>query len=149
MTSDLTVPGLLTTPSYMRSFEVYNNTLFHKCNFLFPYTDQLSIRITSPRNPVVSEGGTVTLTAAASGITDKKQLIYLWEKNGKSKLPDKISGYRSTMITIPNIMEADEGQYSCTVTNEWGNNAKSEYVTLTVQGNKTYKMSVCICTVYM
>ena len=96
---------------------------------------------------MVSEGGTVTLTAAASGITDKKPLMYLWEKNGTNKLPDKVLGHRSTMITIPNVMEDDEGQYSCTVSNEWGNSVKSEYVNLTVQGNKTHKMSVCICMV--
>ena len=86
---------------------------------------------------MISEGGTVKLIAAASGITDKKPLTYLWEKKGKNKLPDKVLGRKSTMLTIPNLTEADEGEYSCTVTNEWGNSARSEHVTLTVQGNKT------------
>ena len=99
--------------------------------------DQLSIRITSPHNPMIGQGGTVTFIAAASGITDKKKLIYLWKKNGKNKLPDKVSSHRSTTLTIPNLMKNDEGQYYCTVTNEWGNSVRSGYVTLTVQGNKT------------
>ena len=86
---------------------------------------------------MIREGGNIKLIAAASGITDKKPLMYLWEKKGKNKLPDKVLGYTSTMLTIPNLMEADEGQYYCTVTNEWGNSARSEDVTLTVQGNNT------------
>ena len=114
------------------------------CKFLVAYIDELSIRITSPHNPVTSEGGTVTFTATSSGITDKKQLIYLWEKNGKNRLADKVLGYKSTMLTIPNLMEVDEGQYSCTVTNEWGHSVRSEYVTLTVQRKKTQNILVCI-----
>ena len=86
---------------------------------------------------MISEGGTITFIVASSGITDKNNLIYLWEKNGRNSLPNKVSGHRSTMLTIPNLMEDDEGQYYCTVTNEWGNSVRSEYVTLTVQGNKT------------
>ena len=85
----------------------------------------------------MSEGGTVTFIAASTGITDKKQLIYLWKKNGRNRLPNKVSGRRSAMLTIPNLMKSDEGQYYCNVTNEWGNSVKSEYITLTVQGNKT------------
>ena len=112
-------------------------TLFHTCNFLFAYIDQLSISITSPHNPMTSEGGNIKLIAAASGITDKKPLMYLWKKNGKNKLPDKALGHKSTLLTIPNLIEADEGQYYCTVTNEWGNSVRSGYITLTVQGNRT------------
>ena len=106
-------------------------------NFLFAYIDQLSIRITSPHNPVISEGGTVTFIAISSGITDKKELIYLWEKDSKNKLPDKVIGHNSTKLTIPNLKKSDEGQYYCTVTNEWDNSVKSEYITLTIHGNKT------------
>ena len=87
---------------------------------------------------MMSEGGTVTFIAKANGITDKKQLMYLWKKNGRNKkLPKKVSGHRSIMLTIPNLIEGDEGQYYCTVTNEWNNSVRSEYVNLTVQGNKT------------
>ena len=86
---------------------------------------------------MISEGGTVTFIAASSGITDKKELIYLWEKDSRNKLPNKVIGHKSTMLTIPNLMEDDEGQYYCTVTNEWGNSVRSEFITLTIQGNKT------------
>ena len=105
---------------------------------MFVFIDELAIRITSAHNPIISGGGTVTFIVEANGITDKKQLIYLWEKKGRNKLPDKVVGHRSTMLTIPNLMETDEGQYYCTVTNEWGNSVRSGYVTLTVQGNKAY-----------
>ena len=96
---------------------------------------------------MINEGGTVTFIAKASGKTDKKELVYLWEKEGRNKLPDKVVGSRNTMLSIPNLKKADEGEYSCTVTNEWGNSVRSGYVTLTVQGNKTYRyvMSVYIC----
>ena len=86
---------------------------------------------------MISEGGTVIFSATSSGITDKKELIYLWEKNGKNKLPDKVIGHNSTKLTIPNLKKSDEGEYYCTVTNEWGNSVRSGYITLTVQGNTT------------
>ena len=86
---------------------------------------------------MISEGGTVTFIAASTGITDEKQLTYMWKKNGRNRLPNKISGHNNTMLTIPNLMEDDEGQYYCSVTNEWDNSVRSEYVTLTVQGNKS------------
>ena len=89
---------------------------------------------------MIREGGTVTFIVEASGKTDKNQLLlYLWEKKGRNKLPDKVVGRRSTMLAIPNLMETDEGQYYCIVTNEWGNSVKSRYVTLTVQGNKAHR----------
>ena len=67
---------------------------------------------------MISEGGTVTFIATSTGITDKKKLICLWKKIGKNRLPNKVSGHKSAMLTIPNLMEVDEGQYYCTVTNE-------------------------------
>ena len=98
---------------------------------------------------MTSEGGTVTFIATSSGITDKKELMYLWKKNGKNRLPDKALGHRSTLLTIPNLMENDTGEYYCTVTNEWGISVRSKYITLTVQGNRTFKMLVSICIVAM
>ena len=89
-----------------------------------------------PHNPII-EGGTVTFIATSTGKTDRKELMYLWEKNGKNKLPDKVIGRKSTALMIPDLKKSDEGEYYCTVTNEWGNSVKSKYITLTVQGNKT------------
>ena len=86
---------------------------------------------------MISEGGTVTFIAASSGITDKKELMYLWEKDSKNELPDKAIGHNSTKLTIPNLKKSDEGEYYCTVTNEWGNSVRSGYITLTIHGNKT------------
>ena len=83
---------------------------------------------------MISEGGTVTFIATSSGITDKNKLMYLWGKNGKNKLPDKVTGHNSTTLTIPILKKNDEGEYYCIVTNEWGNSVRSGYATLTVQG---------------
>ena len=58
---------------------------------------------------MISEGETVTFIATSSGITDKKQLMYLWEKNGQSRFSDRISGHKSAMLTISNLMDDDEG----------------------------------------
>ena len=86
---------------------------------------------------MIIEGGTAIFIATSSGITDNKELMYLWEKNDKNKLSDRAIGHNSTKLTIPNLKKSDEGEYYCTVTNEWGNSVKSGYITLTVQGNKT------------
>ena len=37
-------------------------------------------------------------------------------------------------LTIRNILLSDEGQYYCTVTNEWGNSVSTGNITLTVKG---------------
>ena len=45
-----------------------------------------------------------------------------------------MSGVNGTVLAIPNVLESDEGQYYCIVTNEWGRSVKSNDVTLIVEG---------------
>ena len=98
--------------------------------------DTLSISVT-PTNPVVGEGGTAQFIATASGPNNKKDFMYQWSKEGINSLPNKVSGVNGAMLTIPNLVESDEGVYYCNVTNGWGKNRKSNDIILTIQGTCT------------
>ena len=95
------------------------------------HIDQLSITI-APTSPLVGEGGTIQFTAEARG--KGTTFMYQWKKRGSDDLPDRVSGVNGTVLTIPNVLESDEGQYYCIVTNEWGRSERSNEVTLTVEG---------------
>ena len=88
---------------------------------------------------MIGERGTVQFTATASGV-NMKRFEYQWRKRGNS-LPRKVSGVNGAVLTIPNLVESDEGVYYCTVTNQWGNSVRSDDVNLSIIG--TY---VCTCT---
>ena len=60
--------------------------------------------------------------------------MYQWKKRGSNNLPDKVSGVNGAVLTIPNVLESDEGHYYCIVTNEWFKSEESNDVTLTVYG---------------
>ncbi|XP_065918156.1 contactin-3-like isoform X3 [Dysidea avara] len=92
--------------------------------------DQLSISIT-PTNTVAGEQRTVQFTATTSGI-NKRNFVYQWRRRGSSSLPNKVSGVNGAVLTIPNLVESDEGVYFCTVTNQWDNSVRSDDVTLSV-----------------
>ena len=94
--------------------------------------DQLSISVT-PTSSVVGEGATAIFTATASGI-NKENFVYQWKKRGNRNLPNKVLGINGAELKITNSLKSDEGQYYCTVTNEWGNSEVSNDVTLTVVG---------------
>ena len=81
---------------------------------------------------MVGEGGTVQFTTTASGV-NMRNFMYQWKKRGRRSFPNKVSGVNGAVLTIPNLAESDEGVYFCTVTNQWGNNVRSENVNLTVQ----------------
>ena len=96
------------------------------------HIDLLSISATPPRL-TVREGTTAQLNATASGIKINN-FVYQWKKRGSNSLPDKVSGINGTVLTIPNAQDSDEGNYLCLVTNEWGNNMRSNDIILTVTG---------------
>ena len=88
-----------------------------------------------PDELVIGQGRTAKFTATASGInTSENNFMYQWSKRDSSSLPDKVSGARGTVLTIPNVTESDEGKYYCTVTNEWGRSVRSDDVTLSIFG---------------
>jgi len=96
------------------------------------HTDQISISVV-PTDLVLGEGGTARFTATASGIS-RKNFVYQWRKRGSRRLPNKVSSVNGAVLTIPNLVESDEGVYYCTVTNEWGKSESSEDVTLSIRG---------------
>jgi len=99
---------------------------------LVNHTDQLFISVT-PTNPVIGKGGTAQFTATSSGI-NMRNFVYQWRKIGSSSFPNKVSGVNGAVLTIPDLVESDEGVYYCTVTNEWGNSFISNDVTLSIIG---------------
>ena len=105
---------------------------------LWHHTDQLSISIT-PTNTVAGEQRTVQFTATTSGI-NKRNFVYQWRRRGSSSLPNKVSGVNGAVLTIPNLVESDEGVYFCTVTNQWDNSVRSDDVTLSVIGMYVCKL---------
>jgi len=95
-------------------------------------TDQLSI-IVGPSDTVYSEGETAQFTATAKGVR-KINFIYEWKKRGRNRLPNKVTGINGPVLTVPNLVNSDEGSYYCTVTNEWNSSVKSNDVVLAVEG---------------
>ena len=88
-----------------------------------------------PNSLLIGKGRTANFTATASGISaSENSFIYQWKKRGINLLPNKVSDANRTVLTIPNIVKSDEGQYYCIVTNEWGTRVKSSDITLTVYG---------------
>ena len=90
---------------------------------------------------MIGKGRDAEFTAIANGVsTNESKFMYQWKKRGSNNLPDKVSGVNEAVLKIPNVNESDEGQYFCTVTNEWFNIEQSNDVTLTVYG----KSHACI-----
>ena len=94
----------------------------------------MSVSIT-PNNLSVGRGTTAQFRAMGDGIsTSESNFVYQWTKRSNNSLPNKVSGINETVLTIPNALESDEGQYYCTVTNEWGRSVESNDVTLSTFG---------------
>ena len=106
----------------------------------YRFSDQLAI-IVIPSNSLIGKGTNAYFTAVATGkSTAENNFIYQWMKKD-SVLSNKVSGVNGSVLTIPNVLESDEGQYYCIVTNEWDRSVESNHVTLAVFG-KLYSMQV-------
>ena len=68
--------------------------------------------------------------------------MYQWMKRGSDSFPEKVSGVNRDVITIPNVLETDEGHYYCIVTNEWGRSVQSDDVILAVEGTYAWQCYV-------
>ncbi|MDP0491974.1 MAG: immunoglobulin domain-containing protein [Verrucomicrobiota bacterium JB023] len=78
-----------------------------------------------PGSLVLDPGSTATFTCEAVGTS---AISYQWSKDG-----DLLPGETSPSLTLPNAQEADEGSYTCTVTNGSGS-VTSQTATLDVLG---------------
>ena len=96
----------------------------------------LSVQAT-PASRTIGERGTAEFVATASGI-NMINFMYQWRKRGSDSLPYKVSGVNEAILTIPNLIVSDEGQYYCVVTNEWGRSVESDDARLTVKGTFTF-----------
>ena len=94
------------------------------------FIDLLAIRVISEHTPI-NKGGTVQFIANPGGVGI---VMYQWRKRGVDKLPDKVSGEDTLVLTIPNIDESDEGQYYCIVSNMWNRSMESNHVDLNIYG---------------
>ena len=63
--------------------------------------------------------------------------MYQWSKRD-GDLPDKVLDVNEEVLTIPNAIESDEGQYYCIVSNEWDRSVESNDGSLTVEGTYIY-----------
>ena len=79
------------------------------------------------------EGETAQFNATASGINEEN-FMYQWKKRRSNNPTDIVLDVNGEMLSIPNVTESDEGQYYCTVTNEWGRSVESNKGTLTISG---------------
>ena len=97
-------------------------------------TDQLTIEV-MPKVVVAGQGNPAVFVAVASGIsTSNNSFKYQWRKRDSNSLPSKVLGVNEQNLTIPNVTSSDEGQYYCTVTNEWDSSVDSNDVTLSIFG---------------
>ena len=87
----------------------------------------------APKNLITSKGNTIQFIASASGI-HRPHFVYQWKKRDSASLPNKVLGVNEAVLTIPDVVESDEGQYYCIVTNEWRRSIKSNDITLTIHG---------------
>ena len=94
----------------------------------------MSIRVV-PNDLTIGKRRTANFIAIANGIsTNESNFVYQWWKRDSNSLPDKVSGVNGTVLMIPNVLESDEGQYYCIVTNEWNRSARSNDVTVSIFG---------------
>ena len=96
------------------------------------YADELSINIASTSH-TIGERGTARFNATASGI-NMNNFMYQWKKRDSHQVPNKALGVNELVLTIPNLIISDGGQYYCIVTNEWGRSTESNNVMLIVEG---------------
>ena len=88
-----------------------------------------------PDNLVIGNGTDAKFAAVATGISaNKNSFVYQWRKRDSDSLPDKVANANRTMLIIPSVLESDEGQYYCIVTNEWSTSVESNEVTLSIFG---------------
>lgn len=87
----------------------------------------------------VVPGRTITFMVEATG----SELTYQWQRNGGNLTNGaRYSGTTTATLTVMNVMEADEGSYTCVVT-DGVNNDTSNAAQLTVR--KCVYVYSCVC----
>ena len=87
-------------------------------------------------------GTTITFTIVANG----SDLTYQWQRNGETLTDgDKYSGTTTATLTVMNVMEEDEGNFTCVVANVQGGSFTSSAAELTVRKCVCVCVCVCVC----
>ena len=95
----------------------------------------------APSSVELNEKETAQFNATADGI-NKLNFVYKWKKRGSNFPPTKVSSVFKALFTIPDLRISDQGDYYCTVTNEWNRMVESYDVILKVKGK--YAVSYCV-----
>lgn len=82
---------------------------------------------------MLDEGETARFTATIRGVSETN--YFVWRKRGNGTLVDKALGVNETELIIPHLNTSDEGEYYCTVTNEWDRSMESSTIILMIKGN--------------
>ena len=94
----------------------------------FAETDDGAVRITrQPKGVTVEEGATVKLTVSAEG--DGLEYAWYFKNKGASRFA-KTESFKGTYYAVAMNDERDGRQVYCVVTDEYGNSAKSNTVTI-------------------
>ena len=101
----------------------------------------MTISVT-PSSVEIIEKETAQFSAIADGI-NSINFLYQWKKRGSNLLPTKVLGVNETLFTIPDLRISDQGDYYCTVTNEWNRMVESDEVILNVKGICNFILCVC------
>ena len=78
----------------------------------------------------MNENDDATFIVVASG----DELTYQWQRDGVNltDVTDQIMGVATGMLTVMSAQDADEGAYSCLITNGAGDSVESNSANLTV-----------------
>ena len=80
----------------------------------------------TPSSQSVEVTHTAIFTTTVSGV-GVENFTYQWRHNGTN-----ITGKTGDTLMITNVMETDNGDYECIVTNQYGDSDKSDVVILMV-----------------
>ena len=101
---------------------------------IYTYIDQLDVIVTPNGMVTLYDRETARFTVTASGISEENLFVYQWKKRGSGGLPDRVSASNKNVLVISNLSKSDEGDYYCTVTNEWDRTVESKVINLHIEG---------------
>ena len=88
-----------------------------------------------PSGPIrLYDKETARFIATASGLGEENLFVYQWKKRSNGGLPDKVLLSDKHIIVISNLSLSDEGDYYCTVTNQWNRSVESNVINLSIKG---------------
>ena len=122
---------------------LYNSDKFYNVN-VHTYIDQLNVIVMPSGMVTLYDRETAHFNATASGLGEENLFVYQWKKRGNSGLPDEVLASNKIVLVISNLSKPDEGDYYCTVTNEWNRTVESNVINLHVKGKNHALFNKCL-----